>query len=170
MIFVLPMWINSLLRIYSVKLLFNEFLQIDKGFLLSLIGMVYDYLPFAILPIYTILQKLDKNIIEASSDLGASPMHTLFKVTIPLSMPGIVSAVTMILLPTMTSYVVSDTLGNGNVTIIGKLIENQFSTMFNWNAGSAIAMILLVFIFATMIITGKFTENDSADARGGGLW
>jgi spermidine/putrescine transport system permease protein len=84
-------------------------------------------------------------------------------------MPGIISAVTMILLPTMTSYVVSDTLGNGNVTIIGKLIENQFSTMFNWNAGSAIAMILLVFIFATMLVTGKFAEEDSS-ARGGGLW
>ena len=132
--------------------------------------MVYDYLPFTILPIYTVLEKLDKNVMEASADLGANGFQTLFKVTIPLSMPGIVSAITMVLLPTMTSYVVSDTLGNGNITIIGKLIENQFSVMYNWNAGSAIAMILLVFIFATMLITGKFSEDESDDARGGGLW
>ena len=132
--------------------------------------MVYDYLPFTILPIYTVLEKLDKNVLEASADLGANGFQTMFKVTIPLSMPGIVSAITMVLLPTMTSYVVSDTLGNGNVTIIGKLIENQFSVMYNWNAGSAIAMILLVLIFATMIVTGKFSEEDSSDARGGGLW
>jgi spermidine/putrescine transport system permease protein len=173
LLFIMPMWINFVLRTAAMKELLYSigmFNSNKTSFINTLIGMVYDYLPFAILPIYTILQKLDKNIIEASSDLGASNAQTLFKVTIPLSMPGIVSAVTMILLPTMTSYVVSDTLGNGNVTIIGKLIENQFSTMFNWNAGSAIAMILLVFIFATMIITGKFTDNDSADARGGGLW
>ena len=173
LLFILPMWINFVLRTAAMKeLLFSigMFNSNKTSFINTLIGMVYDYLPFAVLPIYTVLQKLDKNILEASSDLGASGAQTLFKVTIPLSMPGIVSAITMILLPTMTSYVVSDTLGNGNVTIIGKLIENQFSTMYNWNAGSAIAMILLVVIFATMLLTGKFSEEDSADARGGGLW
>ena len=173
LLFILPMWINFVLRTAAMKELLYSlgmFNSNKTSFLNTLIGMVYDYLPFTVLPIYTVLEKLDKNVLEASSDLGATGMQTLFKVTIPLSMPGIVSAITMVLLPTMTSYVVSDTLGNGNVTIIGKLIENQFSVMYNWNAGSAIAMILLVFIFATMLLTGKFSEEDSADARGGGLW
>ena len=173
LLFILPMWINFVLRTAAMKELLYSlgmFNSNKTSFLNTLIGMVYDYLPFTVLPIYTVLEKLDKNVLEASSDLGANGMQTLFKVTIPLSMPGIVSAITMVLLPTMTSYVVSDTLGNGNVTIIGKLIENQFSVMYNWNAGSAIAMILLVFIFATMILTGKFSEEDSSDARGGGLW
>ena len=76
----------------------------------------------------------------------------------------------MVFLPTTTSYVVSDTLGNGNVTIIGKIIESQFSTMFDWHAGSAIAMVLLVVIFVTMLITNKFTDDDSTQARGNGLW
>ena len=173
LLFILPMWINFVLRTAAMKeLLFSigMFNTNKTSFTNTLIGMVYDYLPFAILPIYTVLEKLDKNVLEASADLGASSGQTLFKVTIPLSMPGIVSAISMILLPTMTSYVVSDTLGNGNVTIIGKLIENQFSVMYNWNAGSAIAMILLVLIFGTMIVTGKFSEESSSEARGGGLW
>ena len=173
LLFILPMWINFVLRTAAMKeLLFSlgMFNSNKMSFVNTLIGMVYDYLPFAILPIYTVLEKLDKNVLEASADLGASGSQTLFKVTIPLSMPGIVSAISMILLPTMTSYVVSDTLGNGNITIIGKLIENQFSVMYNWNAGSAIAMILLVLIFGTMLITGKFSEENTAEARGGGLW
>jgi spermidine/putrescine transport system permease protein len=132
--------------------------------------MVYDYLPFTILPLYTVMIKLDKSLIEASADLGAKPTNTFLRVTLPLTVPGIVSAVTMVLLPTTTSYVVSDTLGNGNVTIIGKIIESQFSTMFDWHAGSAIAMVLLVVIFVTMLITNKFTDDDSTQARGNGLW
>ncbi len=173
LLFILPMWINFVLRTAAMKELLYKlgmFNSNNMSFINTLIGMVYDYLPFTILPIYTVLEKLDKNVLEASADLGANGFQTMFKVTIPLSMPGIVSAITMVLLPTMTSYVVSDTLGNGNVTIIGKLIENQFSVMYNWNAGSAIAMILLVLIFATMIVTGKFSEEDSSDTRGGGLW
>ena len=173
LLFILPMWINFVLRTAAMKELLYSLGMFNSNklsFVNTLIGMVYDYLPFTVLPIYTVLEKLDKNVLEASSDLGASGIQTLFKVTIPLSMPGVVSAITMVLLPTMTSYVVSDTLGNGNITIIGKLIENQFSVMYNWNAGSAIAMILLVFIFGTMLITGKFAEKDESTTRGGGLW
>ena len=113
--------------------------------------------------------KLDKSLVEASQDLGARPANTFFRVTLPLTVPGIVSAVTMVLLPTTTSYVVSDTLGNGNVTIIGKVIESQFSTMFDWHAGSAIAMVLLVLIFITMFFTNKFADGDT-QPRGSGLW
>ena len=172
MLFILPMWINFVLRTAAMKeLLFK--IGLYKSSKLSMvntvIGMVYDYLPFTILPLYTVLIKLDKNLLEASQDLGASSVQTFFKVVVPLSAPGIVSAITMVLLPTTTSYVVSDTLGNGNVTIIGKLIEDQFSTIFDWHAGSAIAMILLVLIFITMLITRKFSDEE-VNTRGGGLW
>ncbi len=173
MVFILPMWINFVLRTAAMKeLLFAlGFYNSNKMSLFNtVIGMVYDYLPFTILPLYTVLIKLDKNVLEASQDLGATSGQTFFKVVVPLSAPGIVSAVTMVLLPTTTSYVVSDTLGNGNVTIIGKLIENQFSTMFDWHAGSAIAMILLVLIFITMLITNKFSSDEEVNTRGGGLW
>lgn len=172
MLFILPMWINFVLRTAAMKeLLFK--LGMYKSSKLSMvntvIGMVYDYLPFTILPLYTVLIKLDKNLLEASADLGATSAETFFKVVIPLSAPGIVSAITMVLLPTTTSYVISDTLGNGNVTIIGKLIEDQFSTMFDWHAGSAIAMVLLVLIFLTMLVTRKFSDGE-VNTRGGGLW
>lgn len=173
MLFILPMWINFVLRTAAMKeLLFAMgFYKSNKMSLLNtVIGMVYDYLPFTILPLYTVLIKLDKNVLEASHDLGATGAQTFFKVVVPMSAPGIVSAVTMVFLPTTTSYVISDTLGNGNVTIIGKLIEDQFSTMFDWHAGSAIAMILLILIFATMLITNKFSDNEEVNTRGGGLW
>ena len=173
MIFILPMWINFVLRTAAMKeLLFAMgFYKSNKMSLFNtVIGMVYDYLPFTILPLYTVLIKLDKNVLEASQDLGATGAQTFFKVVIPMSAPGIVSAITMVFLPTTTSYVISDTLGNGNVTIIGKLIEDQFSTMFDWHAGSAIAMILLVLIFVTMLITNKFSSGEEVNTRGGGLW
>lgn len=172
MIFILPMWINFVLRTAAMKeLLFAlGFYKSNKMSMFNtVIGMVYDYLPFTILPLYTVLIKLDKNVLEASQDLGATSVQTFFKVVVPLSAPGIVSAVTMVFLPTTTSYVISDTLGNGNVTIIGKLIEDQFSTMFDWHAGSAIAMILLLLIFATMLVTNKFSDGE-VNTRGGGLW
>ncbi len=176
LLFILPMWINFVLRTAAMKeLLFaldaiGLYNVTDWYFVNTVIGMVYDYLPFTILPIYTVLLKLDKNVVEASQDLGANSVQTFLKTTLPLSLPGIVSAITMVLLPTTTSYVVSDTLGNSKVTIIGKLIENQFNigTADSWHTGSAISLILLVFIFATMLLSGKFSEN--SNPRGGGLW
>lgn len=172
LLFILPMWINFVLRTAAMKeLLFviGMYSSNKLSFVNTVIGMVYDYLPFVILPLYTVMIKLDKSLLEASADLGANTVKTFFRIKLPLTMPGIVSAITMVLLPTTTSYVVSDTLGNGNVTIIGKVIESQFSTMFNWHAGSAIAMVLLVIIFLTMFITNKFSD-DGSQARGSGLW
>lgn len=172
-LFILPMWINFVLRTAAMKeLLFaiGMYSSNKLSFVNTVIGMVYDYLPFVILPLYTVMIKLDKSYVEASADLGAPPANTFFRITLPLTVPGIVSAVTMVLLPTTTSYVVSDTLGNGNVTIIGKVIESQFSTVFDWHAGSAIAMVLLVIIFITMAITNKFSDSEGGQARGNGLW
>jgi len=167
MLFIMPMWINFVLRAMAMKDLltligvfgFNNYVNV-------VIGMVYDYLPFMVLPIYTVLIKMDKSLIEASLDLGASSARTFVKVTLPLSMPGIASGVTMVFMPTMTCYVISDTFGNGLITIIGKLIDEQFTTFQNWNLGSAMAMVLLVIMLVSMLITGGFK---SEDARGTNL-
>lgn len=176
LLFILPMWINFVLRTAAMKELLFALDSIglynvtDWYFANTVIGMVYDYLPFTILPIYTVLIKIDRHVLEASSDLGANHVQTFLRTTLPLSLPGVVSAITMVLLPTTTSYVISDTLGNSKITIIGKLIENQFNigTADSWHTGSAISLILLVFIFSTMLLTGKFTER--TETRGGGLW
>ena len=167
LLFIMPMWINFVLRAMAMKDLltligvfgFNNYLN-------TIIGMVYDYLPFMVLPLYTVLSKMDKSLVEASKDLGATGWQTFRKVTFPLSMPGIASGVTMVFMPTMTCYVISDTFGNGLVTIIGKLIDEQFTTFQNWNLGSAIAVVLLAIMLITMLVTGGFK---SEDARGTNL-
>lgn len=162
MLFIVPMWINFVLRAMAMKDLltligvfgFNNYLNV-------VIGMVYDYLPFMILPLYTVLIKMDKSLIEASKDLGANSFKTFTKVTFPLSMPGIASGVTMVFMPTMTCYVISDTFGNGLITIIGKLIDEQFTTFQNWNLGSAMAMVMLVIMLVSMWVTGGFKSEDT---------
>ena len=161
MLFIMPMWINFVLRAMAMKDLltiigvfgFNNYLNV-------IIGMVYDYLPFMILPIYTVLVKMDKSLIEASKDLGASSARTFTKITFPLSMGGIASGITMVFMPTMTCYVISDTFGNGLITIVGKLIDEQFTTFQNWNLGSAMALVLLVIMLISMWVTGEFKNED----------
>lgn len=167
MLFIMPMWINFVLRAMAMKDLltiigvfeFNNYLNV-------IIGMVYDYLPFMILPIYTVLVKMDKSLIEASKDLGATPVRTFTKVTLPLSMGGIASGITMVFMPTMTCYVISDTFSSRMITIIGKLIDIQFVDSQNWNFGSAMAIVLLAIMLISMWITGAFK---SEDARGTNL-
>ena len=162
MLFIMPMWINFVLRAMAMKDLltiigvfgFNNYVNV-------IIGMVYDYLPFMILPIYTVLEKMDKSYLEASKDLGANAFTAFTRVTLPLSMPGIASGITMVFMPTMTCYVISDTFGNGLVTIVGKLIDEQFTTFQNWNLGSAMAMVLLVIMLVSMWVTGAFKNDES---------
>jgi len=162
LLFIMPMWINFVLRAMAMKDLltiigvfgFNNYVNV-------IIGMVYDYLPFMVLPLYTVLSKMDKSYVEASKDLGANAFHTFIKVTLPLSMSGIASGVTMVFMPTMTCYVISDTFGNGLITIIGKLIDEQFTTFQNWNLGSAMAMVLLVIMLVSMWVTGAFKSEDT---------
>ncbi len=161
LLFIMPMWINFVLRAMAMK----DLLTLIGVFGLNnyvnvIIGMVYDYLPFMIMPIYTVLIKMDKSYVEASKDLGASAFTTFTKVTFPLSMPGIASGITMVFMPTMTCYVISDTFGNGLITIIGKLIDEQFTTFQNWNFGSAMALVLLVIMLVSMWITGEFKSED----------
>lgn len=165
MLFVLPMWINFTLRITALK----EILSVIEGnisaypFLNSVLGMTYDFLPFMILPLYTSLQKMDKSLIEAAHDLGANRLTVFLRVTLPLSVPGIVSGITMVLLPSMTNYVVLDMLYNITY-IMGSLIGSYFSA-YDWNNGSMISLILLVIIFIVTLVTNRFSDKDS-NARG----
>ena len=129
-----------------------------------MIGMVYNYLPFVILPLYSTMLKLDKSQIEASYDLGANKFQTFYKTIIPMSMPGISSAVTMVLMPTMSSYVISDIMSERKITLIGNYINDAFGQSL-WNAGSLYALIMLILVFITM----KIFKNQDEDARGG-LW
>lgn len=164
MLFVLPMWINFTLRITALK----EVLTLIEGnisfhpFLNSVIGMTYDFLPFMILPLYTAFLKLDKNLLEAASDLGANKFIVFLRVTLPLSIPGIVSGITMVLLPSMTNYVVLDMLYNSTY-IMGSLIGSYFSA-YDWNNGSMISLVLLVIIFIVTLVTNRFSDKDN-DAR-----
>lgn len=168
LIFVTPMWINFTLRITALK----EILTVIEGnlafhpFLNTVIGMTYDFLPFMILPMYTTLLKLDESLLEAASDLGATGVKTFLKITLPLSLPGIISGVVMVFLPAMTNYVVLDMLYNSTY-IMGSLIGSYFSA-YDWHSGSMIALVLLVIIFAFTMITNKYEDEDNG-GRGGAI-
>ncbi|MGN0465082.1 MAG: ABC transporter permease [Lachnospiraceae bacterium] len=166
MLFVLPMWINFSLRITALK----EILTVIEGnlanyaFLNSVIGMTYDFLPFMILPIYTTISKLDTALLEAARDLGAGELQAFLKVTLPLSVPGIISGISMVFLPSMTNYVVLDMLYNSTY-IMGSLIGSYFSA-YNWHGGSMIALILLAIICLFTLLFGGEEEDN---IRGGAL-
>ena len=165
MLFVLPMWINFSLRITALK----EILTLLEGnlafhpFLNSVIGMTYDFLPFMILPIYTVIARLDGALREAAMDLGADEWRTFLTVTLPLSVPGIISGVSMVFLPAMTNYVVLDMLYNSTY-IMGSLISSYFAA-YDWHGGSMIALILLAIICLFTLLTGDDEEKN----RGGAL-
>lgn len=163
MLFVLPMWINFTLRITALK----EILTLIEGnlayhpFLNSVIGMTYDFLPFMILPIYTILSKLDRSLIEAAEDLGGSKGDIFRKVILPLSMPGVISGISMVFLPAMTNYVVLDMLYNSTY-IMGSLIGSYFSA-YDWHGGSMISIVLLFIICITTLMTGPQSEGRAVE-------
>lgn len=166
MLFVMPMWINFSLRITALK----EILTVLEGnlamfpMLNAVIGMTYDFLPFMILPIYTTISRLDRAWMEAAMDLGANEVQTFLRITVPLSVPGILSGVSMVFLPAMTNYVVLDMLYNSTY-IMGSLIGSYFSS-YNWNGGSMIALILLAVICLFTLLT---EDGDEGIARGGAL-
>lgn len=166
MIFVMAMWINFTLRITALK----EILTLLEGnlayhpFFNSVIGMTYDFLPFMILPIYNTIIKLDESLLEAARDLGADEVTVFFKVTLPLSVPGILSGIAMVFLPAMTNYVVLDMLYNSTY-IMGSLIGSYFAA-YNWNGGSMIALILLAIICLFTLLTNSEEGNNP---RGGAL-
>lgn len=160
MLFVMPMWINFVLRTWAMRDVL-VFLGISGGEypeLATLLGLTYNYLPFTILPLYSTMLKLDKSQIEASQDLGAGPFHTFFHTILPMTMPGIVSAATMVFMPTMTSYVIADILGEGKVTLFGKYIEIYF-TQNIWNEGSFLALVMLVLIGISVLVPKLLDRN-----------
>lgn len=160
-LFIMPMWINFVIRTGATRDLLN-WLNISGGTypeLATLIGLVYNYLPFTILPLYTTMLKMDRSQIEASKDLGANGFQTFTKVVIPLTMPGIVSAATMVFMPTISSYVISDILSEYNVVLFGTYIDLYFNQN-DWNFGSFMALIMLVLILLSVAITRKFSSDD----------
>lgn len=162
LLFIMPMWINFVLRAMAMKELLNLIGILNKNnYLCTLIGMIYDYLPFMVMPLYSTLIKRDKSLEEAALDLGATKIKVFTKITLPLSIPGIISGATMVFLPSMTCYVISDTFGGGKIMIIGKLIENWFGMGSNWHYGSVVALVLLLIMFITTVFTGKFNKNDN---------
>lgn len=173
LLFIMPMWVNFVLRINALKELLQFFGVYNKSegwnIFNTILGMVYDFLPFMILPIYTTIIKIDKSYVEAAQDLGSSSVHAFFKITLPLSKAGIMSGVSMVFLPSMTNYVVSNYLTYSNVKIIGKLIDDYFAGDL-WHDGSFIALVLLVFMFLVTWLTGGFKEDEQANARGTSLW
>ncbi len=165
MLFITPMWINFTLRVTALK----EILTAIEGnlayhpFLNSVIGMTYDFLPFMILPLYTSFLKLDKDLNEAAADLGANKVNVFLKITLPLSIPGIISGVMMVFLPAMTNYVVLDMLHNSTY-IMGSLIGSYFNA-YDWNNGAIISVVLLVIILVITLLTNKFGDESQGGGR-----
>lgn len=173
LLFIVPMWVNFVLRINALKELFVWMGTYNKSdgwnIVNTIIGMVYDFLPFMILPIYTTIIKIDKSYLEAAKDLGATSAKAFIKVTLPLSKSGIVSGVSMVFLPSMTNYVVSNYLTYRNVKIFGKLIDDYFTGGL-WHDGSFVALVLLLFMFLVTWLTGGFENEEETGTRGTSLW
>ena len=177
MLVMLPMWMNFLLRTYAWMTILgnngilNSFLNL-LGFesvkLLNtqgavVLGMVYNYIPYMILPLYSIMVKIDKSVIEAAQDLGCNSIKVLFKVVLPLSLPGIISGVTMVFVPAISTFIISKMLGGGSELLIGDLIEMQFlGNAYNPNLGAAISLVLMIIVLIIMTIMNKFGDNDEA--------
>lgn len=165
LLFITPMWINFTLRITALK----EVLTAIEGniayypFINTIIGMTYDFLPFMILPLYTTITKIDNTFSEAAQDLGADSVKVFFRITLPLSVPGIISGVMMVFLPAMTNYVILDMLYNSTF-IMGSLIGSYFSA-YDWHNGSMISIILLFIILAANFVTDRFADGNAGKGR-----
>ncbi len=173
MLTMLPMWMNFLIRTYSIMAILE-----DTGFLNSLLGriglpplhiintggavifgMVYNYLPYMVLPIYTVLSKLDNRLLEAAADLGCTPMQTFFKVVMPLSRSGVVSGVTMVFVPSVSTFYISQKLGGGKFQLIGDVIERQFQSAYNYNLGAAMSLVLMVLILLSLAVMNRYSDE-----------
>ena len=178
-LFIIPMWMNFLLRTVAWMTLLEDSGLINnllramglEGIQLMytsntvLLGMVYNYLPFMVFPIYTVLNKMDFRLSEAAADLGCNSFKTLYKVTMPLSIPGVVSGITMVFMPSVTTFFIPRVLGGGYTMMFGDLIEAKFLTEGNWNAGSALSLLMMLLILASLSILRKADPN----GEGGGI-
>ncbi len=177
LVITLPTWINMLVRTYAWTGILqddgviNSFLSIFKIGPVPLIytdfavilGMVYNFLPFMIIQIYTSLTKMDYSLKEAANDLGAGPAKTFLKITLPLSMPGVISGITLVFLPAVSSFCIPRMLGGGSYVMVGTIIESQFLTAGDWNFGSAISLIMAIIIMISMYITKKVDKGEKAE-------
>ena len=155
-LFIMPMWINALMRTLATAELFNMLgITLGKGTLLF--GMVYDYLPFMIYPIYNVLNKMDKSYSEAAQDLGAKPWEVFWKVTVPLSMPGMSSGILMVFMPTVSTFAISEFLTNNKIKLFGTIIQENINSSM-WNYGAALALIMLVIIGISTLFTDERKE------------
>ncbi|HHY09758.1 MAG TPA: ABC transporter permease [Firmicutes bacterium] len=180
LLFVVPMWMNFLLRTYAWLTILerNGFINVvlSKLSLPNLnilytnsavvLGMVYNFLPFMVLPIYSVLSKIDERVLEAAQDLGANSLIVFLRIILPLSLPGVISGVTMVFMPALTTFVISRLLGGGQFTLIGNLIEQQFLVVGDWGFGSAISLVMIVLILFSMAIM-SFFEGEEKEAA---LW
>lgn len=172
-IFMLPMWMNFMLRILAWKLLLSKngvFNTILTGMGLSkiniintpaavVLGMVYDFFPFMLLPIYNALTRIRRDWIEAAEDLGAGKITIFFKIILPLSLSGIISGIVMVFVPSLTSFAISQVLGGGHVLLIGNVIEQDFMQGMQWNAGSGLSFVLMIFVIASMALVNSFDKE-----------
>ena len=182
MLFILPLWTNFLLRTYAWMGLLrdqgiiNELL-IKLGLISEpitmlytnsavVLGMVYNFLPFMVLPIFSVLSKMDKSLIEAARDLGANEMNVFMKIIFPLSFPGVATGIVMVFMPAVSTFVISDLLGGGQTILLGNLIQNQFMAARNWQFGSSGSVIMMIFLIISM---GYFAKHSSKDG-GGKIW
>ncbi len=174
LLFILPMWMNSLLRTYAWQNILERrgvingilsFLNLPPLYIINkppaiLLGMVYDFLPFMILPVYNSVSRIDKDLINAANDLGADSFQTFLRVVWPLSLPGVISGITMVFVPSLTTFVISDILGGGKILLIGNVIEQLFTQDSDWNAGAGLSAVLMIFIVISMLLTAKYDRED----------
>ena len=177
-IFILPMWMNFLLRTLAWQTLLEKngvingilnFLHLPNIAIINtpwaiILGMVYNFLPFMILPIYNVLAKIDDNTINAANDLGATEFPTLTHIWIPLSLPGIISGITMVFVPALTTFVISNLLGGSKILLIGNVIEQEFTKGSNWNLGSGLSLVLMIFILLSMALIAKYDKEGEGTA------
>ena len=174
LLFVLPMWMNSLLTtmawqtILEKNGILNQFLRLlslpDVSLINTpaaiVIGMIYNFLPYMILPLYVALSKINGNVIAAARDLGANSWQTFTKVILPLSLPGAISGITMVFIPSLTTFFISGLLGGNKILLIGNIVEQEFTMAYDWHLGSGLSLVLMVFIVINMAVTAYFDRSE----------
>ena len=178
LIFILPMWMNFLLRTLAWQTLLEKtgvinsilsFLHLPSLNIINtpyaiVLGMVYNFLPFMVLPLYNSLTKIDPSVINAARDLGANGIQTFLRVIFPLSIPGVISGITMVFVPALTTFVISNLLGGSKILLIGNVIEQEFTQASNWQLGSGLSIVLMVFIIINMVLTAVFDKKGEGTA------
>ena len=174
MLVMLPQWLNFLIRTYSWMAILEdtgiintvlEFFQLEPIHMINtpgavILGMVYNFLPYMIIPIHSAMTKIDIRVLEAASDLGCNPLKVVTKVVFPLSLSGVISGITMVFVPSISTFYISQKLGGGNFDLIGDSIERQFQTQYDYNMGAAMSFVLMLLIIASMAVMNKYSDDE----------